>query len=58
MVYLEPDGHPFINGTFQMDDESNLHRKWVEITKHPFPIGCFWGFQVCIYTMSPQNHEK
>ena len=30
---------------FQLDDSQSLHRKWLEITKHPFFNGCL-GFQV------------
>ena len=33
---------------FQLDDSQFLHRKWLEITKHPFTNGCL-GFQVYNY---------
>ena len=26
----------------QLDDSKSLHRKWLEITKHPSKSGCFW----------------
>ena len=29
---------------YQLDDSKSLHRKWLEITKHPFFNGCL-GFQ-------------
>ena len=28
---------------FQLDDSQSLHRKWLEITKHPFINGWPWG---------------
>ena len=50
MVSLEPDGHPFIHGTFQLDDESNFYigNGWKSPNIH-FGTGWFGGFQVCIY---------
>ena len=33
---------------FQLDDSQSLHRKWLEITKHPFINGCL-GFQVSLF---------
>ena len=29
----------------QLDDSQSLHRKWLEITKHPLKTGCL-GYQV------------
>ena len=34
---------------FQLDDSQSLHRKWLEITKHPFFNGCL-GFQEEMYS--------
>ena len=39
---------------FQLDDSQSLHRKWLEITKHPFLNGCL-GFQVYIYILYQQR---
>ena len=44
MLYLEPQTTIY-KWLFQLDDSQSLHRKWLEITKHPFFNGCL-GFQV------------
>ena len=36
---------------FQLDDSKSLHKKWLEITKHPFKTGCL-GFQVMVFFCS------
>ena len=43
-AFLEPDGHPFINGCFNWMIP-NLYIKNGCFTKHPFKTGCL-GFQV------------
>ena len=44
--FLEPDGHPFINGCFNWMIQ-NLYIGNGCFTKHPFKTGCL-GFQVVI----------
>ena len=43
-IYLEPQTTIY-KWLFQLDDSKPLHRKWLEITKHPFLTGCL-GYQV------------
>ena len=43
-LYLEPDGHPFINGCFNWM-MNQLYIGNGRFTKHPFKTGCL-GFQV------------
>ena len=40
-----PLGPTIYKRLFQLNDSQSLHRKWLEITKHPFFNGCL-GFQV------------
>ena len=48
-ICLESQGQPFINGWPSIGWwTQSLHRKWLEITKHPFLDGCL-GFQVVVF---------
>ena len=42
-TYLEPHGHPFINGCFKLDDSKCVHGKRLLQKKHPFKN---WLFKV------------
>ena len=43
-INLELQGQPVFLWLFQLDDSKSLHKKWLEITKHPLKNGCL-GYQ-------------